>query len=227
MHDFLSSYDLKAAEYAIAIAFLVSFVPFWRFLHGGQRVQVTVHATKPAAALETGFALPEALLFHPGHAWARFQGATALVGLSDFAHKLVGGIQGIRVPALGATLGQGEKAWALNVDGHEVDMLSPVDGTVIAVNDKVLQNPQLAKTDPYGEGWLLKVEPKRAEANAKHLMPVKAARRHLEEAWLDLRSRLDPQLGLAMQDGGAPVDGIAKGVDAEHWLDIVRKHFLT
>ncbi len=228
-HDFLASYDVKLAEYAIAISFLVCFVPFWRFLNGGKQLERPVALPRPAPAVEReiGFALPEALLFHPGHAWARFEGATALVGLSDFAQKLVGSIQAIKVPAAGATVGQGEKGWTLQVDGQDVDMLSPVDGKVVAVNDKVLANPQLAKTDPYGEGWLLKVEPQRAAANAKHLLSVRAARRHLEEAWLELRGRLDPQLGLAMQDGGAPVDGIAKGIDAGGWLAIVKKHFLT
>ncbi len=159
-HDFLASYDVKLAEYAIAISFLVCFVPFWRFLNGGKQLERPVALPRPAPAVEReiGFALPEALLFHPGHAWARFEGATALVGLSDFAQKLVGSIQAIKVPAAGATVGQGEKGWTLQVDGQDVDMLSPVDGKVVAVNDKVLANPQLAKTDPYGEGWLVAVK---------------------------------------------------------------------
>lgn len=228
-HDFLSMYDVKLAEYAIAIGFLVCFIPFWKFLNGGQQLEKPVVLPKPLPAVEreVGFALPEALLFHPGHAWARFEGATAMVGMSDFAQKLVGAIQAIQVPAAGATVGQGEKGFSLKVDGVDVDMLSPVDGRVVAVNDKVLANPQLAKTDPYGEGWLFKVEAPRAEANAKHLLSLKAARRHLEDAWLELRGRLDPQLGLAMQDGGAPVDGIAKSIDGSGWLAIVKKHFLT
>ncbi|HEY3446693.1 MAG TPA: glycine cleavage system protein H [Myxococcales bacterium] len=226
-HDFLASYDIKLAEYAIAISFLLCFIPFWRFVNGGKQLEHRASLPKPAVEHEIGFALPEALLFHPGHAWARFEGATALVGMSDFAQKLVGSIQAIKVPAPGERVGQGEKGWALQIDGHDVEMLSPVDGKVVAVNDKVLANPQLAKTDPYGEGWLLKIESQRAAANAKHLLSFKAAKRHIEDAWLELRSRLDPQLGLAMQDGGAPVDGIAKGIDANGWLAIVKKHFLT
>jgi glycine cleavage system H protein len=228
-HDFLASYDIKLAEYAIAISFLLSFIGFWRFLNGGRQLEATVLLPKAAPAVEheIGFAVPDALLFHPGHAWARFDGAVARVGLSDFAQKLVGPIQSVKAPQAGETVSQGERGWSMQVDGHEVAMLSPVDGKVLTVNPKVLANPAVAKTDPYGEGWLFEVEPARALANARNLLGFKAARRHIEEAWLDLRARLDPQLGLAMQDGGAPVDGLAKGVDSERWLEIVKKHFMT
>lgn len=227
-HDFLATYSIKVVEYGIALSFLILFVPFWAFLNGGKAAALkAARAPRPAALPELDFALPEALLFHPGHAWARFEGGLAVVGLSDFAGKLVGPLEGVRLPEVGARVGQGEPGWALQAAGQALQMLSPVDGKVVAVNEKALADPALLKSDPYGEGWLLKVEPARAEANAKHLLDLRAARRHLEDAWAELRSRLDPQLGLVMQDGGSPVDGIAQGIDNQRWTEIVRKHFLT
>lgn len=223
-HDFLDTYSIKLAEYAIALTFLVLFVPFWRFLNGAR---ATVRVAAPAKAPATDFRVPEPLLLHPGHAWANLVNGTALVGVSEFAHKLVGPIQAIRLPAVGASLGQGEKAWSLVVDGKTVDMLSPLDGKVVAVNEKVLASPAALKADPYGEGWLLKVEPVRPEANLKQLLGFDAARRHVEEAWNELRARLSPELGTVMQDGGTPVDGLAQGIDPAGWVVIARKHFLT
>lgn len=227
-HDFLSTYSIKVVEYGIALSFLILFVPFWAFLNGGKAAALkAAKAPRPAVLPEPDFALPEALLFHPGHAWARFEGGLAVVGLSDFAQKLVGPLEGVQLPEVGARLGQGEQGWALKVAGNVLHMLSPVDGKVVAVNERALADPALLKSDPYGDGWLLKLEPARPEANAKHLLGLRAARRHLEEAWAELRSRLDPQLGLVMQDGGSPVDGIAQGIDNARWTEIVRKHFLT
>ncbi len=223
-HDFLDTYSIKLVEYAIALTFLALFVPFWRFLNGG-RAAARVPVAVPASA--TGFQLPEPLLLHPGHAWASLVNGTALVGVSEFAHKLVGPIQAIQLPAVGASVGQGEKAWSLVVDGKTVDMLSPLDGKVVAVNERVLASPAALKADPYGEGWLLKVEPVRPEANAKNLLGLAAARRHVEAAWDELRARLSPELGTVMQDGGTPVDGLAQGIDPAGWVAIARKHFLT
>ncbi|MBI5548328.1 MAG: glycine cleavage system protein H [Deltaproteobacteria bacterium] len=229
-HDFLASHSIKLVEYGIALSFLLLFVPFWSFVNGGKAAQARVPVLRPHAVDEPvlGFVLPEALLFHPGHAWARLEGATATVGLSDFAQRLVGAIESIRVPAVGEKLGQGEKAWSLHIGGQSVDMLSPLDGRVVAVNEKVLADPALLKADPYGEGWLLKVDAARPAANAKHLLSFRAARRHLEEAWAELRARLSSsELGPVMQDGGAPVDGLAQGIDQARWHEIVRQHFLT
>jgi len=226
-HDFLATYSVKLVEYGIAISFLVLFVPFWMFVNGGKAAALKLAAEAPAPVRILDFLLPEKLLFHPGHAWAQFTGATALVGMSDFAQKLVGPIQAIQAPAVGATVGQGEAAWTLMVDGKAIPMLSPVDGKVVAVNEKVLASPAALKADPYGEGWLLKVEAARPAANSKHLLAFDAAKKHVEEAWNELRMRLSPELGLVMQDGGTPVDGLAQGIDPAKWDDIVRKHFLT
>ena len=226
-HDFLAGYSIKIVEYAIALSFLALFVPFWRFVNGGQAQKARAPLAYPEAELPVGFALPGSLLFHPGHAWARLEGSLATVGLSDFAHKLVGPIDSIKAPPVGSDVGMGARAWTLTAGGKSVDMLAPVEGKVVAVNERVLESPALLKADPYGAGWLLKIEVPRPEASVAHLLDLKAARRHLEQAWAELRARLSPNLGAVMQDGGTPVDGIAPGIDPTGWDQIARKHFMT
>ena len=82
--------------------------------------------------------MPADLFFHPGHTWVRLDGDdTVTVGISDFAQKLVGPLDRIQLPAVGASLAQGEAALALDADGASVPMLSPVDGTVVAVNPRL------------------------------------------------------------------------------------------
>ncbi|MEK6709605.1 MAG: glycine cleavage system protein H [Nitrospinota bacterium] len=229
-HDFLTMYSVKAEEYFIAVSFLLLFIPFWRFVNG----------TKAAApAAETGvsrvlghvadwFVVPDGLGFHPGHAWARADaGKIVTVGMDDFSHKLVGRVSAVRLPEVGARLGQGEKGWSLVWDSKSVDMLSPVDGTVVEVNERAMRSPAALNADPYGEGWLLKVEATRLGANSKSLLSGGFARRWMEEVCQELSGRLSPDLGLLSQDGGLPVEGMARSLDPSDWDRLARKFFLT
>lgn len=226
-HDLLSSYSVKAVEYLIAATYLLLFVPFWRFVN---------HEVVPAPATETGwlgemagwFRVPEALHFHPGHAWARLGlGDLVTVGIDDFAHKLVGVPSALVLPAVGSTVRQGEKAWTLASEGRAVDMLSPVDGTVVAVNERAATAPGTLGQDPYGEGWLVKIRAPRLAANVKQLLSGAFARRWMEESCEGLRLVMSPELGRVLQDGGAPVDGMARTLAPEHWDELARRFLLS
>jgi glycine cleavage system H protein len=131
-------------------------------------------------------------------------------------------------PAVGATLGQGERGWRLVADdGKSVEMLSPVDGTVVAVNPAIAANPGAAITDPYGDGWLMNVRPGRLRANQTNLLSGSAARRWMHEVAAGLQSQMTPGLGALAQDGGMPVAGMARSLDPTHWDAVARVHFMT
>jgi hypothetical protein len=105
-------------------------------------------------------------------------------------------------------------------------MLSPVDGTVVEVNERVERDPA-ALRDPYGAGWLFKVKvPELGRALGQLLDPA-AARAYLEAAAEGLSRELQPALGRVLQDGGVPVHGIARAVAGEGWAALARKHLLT
>jgi hypothetical protein len=110
-------------------------------------------------------------------------------------------------------------------NGKSVDMLSPVDGTVVAVNEHVAGAPETSGGDPYGEGWLLKVRAPRLGVNLKHLLSGSLAKHWMEDVCDSLRSRMSPGLGQVIQDGGLPVEGMARSLDREGW-DAVAKEFL-
>jgi glycine cleavage system H protein len=230
-YDIVSLYSAKAIEYAVAVGFLLLFIPFWRYVNADLRP-----ATQPALAgvrrraaeMVEWFRMAGDVGFHPGHAWARAEApGVMLVGMDDFAQKLVGPTAALELPQPGTRLAQGDPAWRLRVGDRAVDMLSPVDGTVLAVNQAAISQPRLLDEDPYGEGWLLKVEAPRAAANLKSLLSGQVARTWLREATDALRWRMSPDLGLVLQDGGVPVDGIAHALDAEHWDEVARQFFLS
>lgn len=226
-HDILTLYAAKPIEYLIAMAFLLLFVPFWRFLNGGPAVQwVKVAKRALVPRLVEWFNVPESVHYHPGHAWARVEAdGYVRVGMDDFSRKLVGPLAGVRLPAPGARVEQSEPAWALLADGRAVDMLSPIDGVVVETNAEAF--PADRPADPYGRDWLLKIKPERLASNLKSLI-VNGTERH----WLalnadTLRLKLSPNLGLLYQDGGQPIDGLARVIDPEKWDEIAREYFLT
>jgi glycine cleavage system H lipoate-binding protein len=174
------------------------------------------------------FTLASDAAYHPGHAWARREAsAVARLGLDDFAQRLVGPISRLDLPAVGTNLRQGEPAWTIHVDGKAVEMLSPVDGRVSGVNAAALANPAIVNADPYGDGWLLRVEAPRLAANTRSLLQGRMAIRWFEEVTNALRQHVAPQLGLAMQDGGMPVDGLARAIRGDAWDTLAREFLLT
>ncbi|MCG6534137.1 MAG: glycine cleavage system protein H [Syntrophales bacterium LBB04] len=78
------------------------------------------------------------------------------VGMDDFAQKLVGKIDFIKFPQVGTQLTQGEKAWSLVVGSKTIDMLSPVDGKILDINESLLRSPEMIGKDLYGQSWLIK-----------------------------------------------------------------------
>jgi glycine cleavage system H lipoate-binding protein len=223
----------KAQEYLIAVLFLGLFIIFWRLTTApvAQPVTVPEALRRMGAALGEmvgGFLLPEKLFYHQGHGWVRVDdGNVVSVGIDDFARKLVGPIDAVELPRAGSTLRQGRRGWTLVVEGRPIEMLSPVEGKVVEVNEKLLDGPQALNQDPYGDGWLMKVETPDLAANLTNLLSGDLARRWMERVREALTSRVGPNLGLVFQDGGLPVEGMARNLDREGWDEIAREFLLT
>jgi hypothetical protein len=105
-------------------------------------------------------------------------------------------------------------------------MVSPVDGTVVAVNAGAKEGKDKL-ADPYGTSWLFKVKAPRLAANLRQLMADGPARRFMSEAEAALSLRLAPELGAVLQDGGVPVHGIARALSGDAWDETARQFFLT
>jgi glycine cleavage system H protein len=227
-HDLLTMYSTKLVEYLIAVSFLVLFVPFWRFLNAAPAAEREAEAPGWLGQVAEWFHVPEHVYFHPGHAWARVEGSGLVkVGMDDFARKLVGRACALRLPAVGARLRRGEPGWSLVSNSTSIDMLAPVDGTVVAVNDRALKDPDLLDHDPYGAGWLMKLRAPAATSEVKQLLSGNLARHWMEEVTEGLHAMMSPELGRLYQDGGLPVDGMARGLDAARWDEVARRFFLT
>lgn len=118
-----------------------------------------------------GFMLPEGYYFHNGHTWAVIEnGGYIKVGLDDFALKLLGEADALNLPLTGKELNRNVAGWGLRRKDNLADVLAPVDGVIVEVNEKVRRNPMIANCDPYGEGWLFSVHNSDIKGTFKALM---------------------------------------------------------
>src|SRR6266581_5037952 len=160
-------------------------------------------------ALVAGFEVPGNVRYHAGHTWALSESRELVrVGMDDFASKLIGKIESIALPQRGRWVRQGQKIWTIFRDGKSVDMVSPIEGTITAINEAVMQDPDLARKDPYGDGWLLTVQAPDSKINFRNLLSGSLARLWTESAALQLRSRMPAMAGAVAQDGGVAVDDL-------------------
>ena len=218
---YVDIFATKGIEYLMVIGFLMMLIVFWRVLSRTPRAM----AAPPHGARATGprawFEFADGLFYHQGHTWVVPEDDHVVrVGLDDFAQKLVGVPQRVHVPGVGSRVEQGDKGVRLSVDAKSIDLLSPVGGEVLAVNDEVLRSPGLINEDPYGRGWLFKVRVPRLPANLRNLLSGRLARVWMDGTVTSLRRRMEGELGPVLQDGGLPVTGIAKDLSPDEWEEI-------
>ncbi len=181
-----------------------------------------------APSLVGGFQVPEKLRFHPGHTWALSESPSLVrIGMDEFASKLTGKVERIALPQRGQWIRQGQKVWTLHRDGTSVDMLSPIEGSVADINEAVVQNPVLARKDPYGEGWLVTVQSPDAKTNFRNLLGGALARWWTEESAGRLQRRMPMALGALAQDGGVAIDNLAAQMPDKDWASLAREFFLS
>jgi glycine cleavage system H protein len=92
------------------------------------------------------------------HEWVVLEGKTGTIGITDFAQAQLGDVVFLELPAVGRTLAARESFGVIESVKAASDLYSPVAGRISAVNDKLTANPELVNSDPYGDGWILKLE---------------------------------------------------------------------
>ncbi|MBC9225079.1 glycine cleavage system protein GcvH [Aeromicrobium sp. 636] len=101
--------------------------------------------------------IPEDLFYSAEHEWVRLEGDVAIIGITDFAQDQLGDIVYVDLPAEGESLESGTVVGELESTKSVSDVFTPVSGEVIARNDALEATPEVINSDPYGEGWLIKV----------------------------------------------------------------------
>jgi glycine cleavage system H protein len=100
---------------------------------------------------------PADLLYHPDHDWARIDGDEATLGITWFAQEALGEVVFFEPPAVGSAVNKDAPYAEVESVKAVSDVIAPLSGEIVAVNETLADNPQTINEDPYGEGWLVKV----------------------------------------------------------------------
>ncbi|HHZ16403.1 MAG TPA: glycine cleavage system protein GcvH [Peptococcaceae bacterium] len=101
---------------------------------------------------------PEELSYTREHEWIRVEGKKGIIGITDYAQDSLGDVVFVELPEVGRKLKIGEVFGVVESVKAVSDIYSPCSGVVRAVNEKLLDHPEILNQDPYGEGWLIEVE---------------------------------------------------------------------
>jgi glycine cleavage system H protein len=97
-------------------------------------------------------------LYTKSHEWLTVDGKSVTVGITDFAQSQLGDVVFLELPKPGRKLDAGESFGVVESVKAASDLYSPISGRVAAVNEQLAAKPELINSDPYGEGWILKLE---------------------------------------------------------------------
>lgn len=159
-----------------------------------------------------GFAVPDDRLYHRGHTWVRTEDdGTLTIGLDDLGAHLLGKPDEIELPQVGTRVVTNGTGWFASKAGSTVRVLSPVDGEVVAVGGP-------------DDGWYLKVRP---SGDTQHLLcPAEARSWMLREVERLQMAMASESVGLALADGGIPVDDLTAAIPSERRDEVFGAVFL-
>ena len=102
--------------------------------------------------------IPDNLKYTKEHEWLRIDGNNAYVGITDFAQGELGDIVFVELPNMDDNFSQNDIFGTIEAVKTLADLYIPISGRIIEINDKLESQPELINSDPYGEGWIVKIE---------------------------------------------------------------------
>ena len=127
------------------------------------------------------YKIEEGVYYTKEHEWAKKNDdGTVSVGVDDYAQAQLHEIVYVELPEMDAEIAQADAIGAVESVKAVSDMYSPVGGKIVAVNEELLDSPDKINTDPYGEGWIAKLEPSNLDGDLANLMDAAAYTEYLK-----------------------------------------------
>ena len=170
---------------------------------------------------------PEGIRLALNHTWIKMEKGVAVIGTDEFLARMLGAVESFMLPDVGATVTPASLDIALAHGDRRIRIASPVAGRILEVNTGVIRNPMLARRDPYGSGWLLKVHPDPAHGVASGYLTGAAAREWLRDQMSLAKEFLTgaaPRASFAsLPDGGEVAEGALLLCGAGAWVEFERR----
>lgn len=214
--------------WVIAVISIVSVVAFalYRITRAGTEVPVAAARPQMAAFSLKSLITPAGILFDKGHSWAFMErNGIVKVGIDDFLQHLTGPITRVKMKSPGEKVRKGDHVFTLVQNGKQLNVKSPVSGTIITRNELLLGDTDVVNTSPYDEGWIYSIEPENWEKESRLLNIAGKYVDYLKEEFARIRDFLSVMPGtndvryarVVLQDGGEFKDGLLEEFGPEIW----------
>jgi len=227
-------FDTKGIEYIIIIAFLLLLIPFWNALNRPLKSRVRAKDFRGVLS-ENILSIPLGLLYGKNHTWAHLERAgLARIGLDDLLLHITGRITIKDIRNKGEKISRGDTLAQIEQDGKTLKIESPVSGEIIRVNSALIKNPEDLNSDPYGKGWLVKIQPEnwKAETSSYYLADkatdwIKKEMIRFKDFIAVSQKKYSPESSLViLQEGGElrdyPLEDMSKDVWEEFQAEFLK-----
>ncbi|MGB9721398.1 MAG: glycine cleavage system protein H [bacterium] len=166
-----------------------------------------------------GFAFREDYYYTPNHIWLKFEGELVKVGIDDFATKIIGRIDNIRISTK-RSIEKGEVYGELGSGNRIVKLKLPFKTEIVDINEITRSQPSVVEKDPHNLGWLIKIKPPK---EIEELKKGDSARSWLEKEFDRLHEEFEQGIGLTISDGGEIASDLDKHLTDEQWNKLIHK----
>jgi glycine cleavage system H lipoate-binding protein/ABC-type phosphate transport system substrate-binding protein len=185
---------------------------------------------------ENSILLPNGIYFDKTHTWAFMdQSGTVKVGIDDFLQHVTGPITRIKMDSAGKTVKKGEQILSIIQNGKQLNLYSPVSGTIIEQNKILDSDTSVLNKSPYTDGWIYKIEPSNWHRENQLLFIAQRQKEYIKNEFSRLKDFLVDALGedkvlhamVVLQDGGELRDGVLTDKAPEVWEEFQTKFIDT
>ena len=124
--------------------------------------------------------IPAELKYHNEHEWIRIESKTAVLGITDYAQEALGDVVFLELPALGSIVKAGQEIGEVESTKTTSAIYTPVSGKIIGVNETLKDKPELINKEPYGQGWIARIEMSNV-SEVQQMMDAKQYEAYLKE----------------------------------------------
>lgn len=164
--------------------------------------------------------------FHRSHSWVLVRSSKEVIaGVDDFSQRFIGSLSDIDLPQAGSLVRQGESMVTMKHGNKSLPAVAPVSGTILEVNTRLKNTPEIINDSPFDKGWIVKIAPNELTLELRSLFKGVTADRWQEAVRAHLIHWFSPRLGTVMQDGGEIVDNISDLTNSEEWRILVDEFF--
>jgi glycine cleavage system H protein len=226
-------FETKGIEYLIIIGFLIMIIPFWILIN--KEVSIKTRIRNAIGSLSEGILrIPLGLFFSKNHTWTHLEkSGIAEVGIDDFLLHLTGEVKFTCLKTPGSFISKGELLAGIDQNGKVLQVYSPISGKVTDTNRLLTSAPSVINEDPYGNGWIYKIEPSKwIEETDTYFMANEALEwtrkefSRFKDFIAGSAKKYSPEAAMViLQDGGELCDRPLSDLPPEVWHDF-QKSFL-